>query len=196
MTTTTYTIGSCGTKIITPAFTNSTQTIVPGNTSITSALASGTATVNPVTGQITYMLNPGITANTTDSFIYNIQASGNPVDSEYFKINININVLQTANGSLASCADANGNGTFNLTSVNVSPDAGTTVQYFTNAALTGTPIATPATYNGSAGTIYTNITSQYGCTKTAQITLTTTLSPAVNTSNFNATLCDDNLMGA
>ncbi|MFY7815127.1 MAG: gliding motility protein, partial [Chryseobacterium taeanense] len=131
----------------------------------------------------------------TDTFIYYTEGNGSPFDFEYFKVIVNIDVLQTTNGSLTSCADSNGNGTFDLTSVSVTPDSGTTVQYFTNAALTGTPIANPAAYNGPAGTIYANVTSQYGCTKTAQITLTTTPSPSVNTGNFNATLCDDNFDG-
>lgn len=195
ITTTTYNIGSCNTKVIAPAFTTSTQTIVPANTSIILAPTSGTATVNPATGQITYTPNPGLTADATDTFIYYTEGNGNPADFEYFKIIINIDVLQTTNGSLTSCTDQNGNGTFNLSSVNVTPDSGTTVQYFTNAALTGTPIANPAAYNGPAGTIYANVTSQYGCTKTAQITLTTITSPSVNTGNFNATLCDDNFDG-
>lgn len=168
---------------------------MPANTSIILAPTSGTATVNPVTGQITYTPNPGLTADTTDSFIYYAEGSGNPADFEYFKIIINIDVLQTSNGSLTSCTDSNGNGIFDLTSVNVTPDSGTTVQYFTNAALTGTPIANPANYNSPAGTVYANVTSQYGCTKTAQITLTTNPSPSVNTGNFNATLCDDNFDG-
>lgn len=195
ITTTTYTIGSCNTKVISPAFTTSAQSIVLANTSIILAPTSGTATVNPATGQIIYTPNPGLTADATETFIYYTEGNGNPADFEYFKIIINIDVLQTANGSLTSCTDQNGNGTFNLNSVNVTPDSGTTVQYFTNAALSGTPIANTAAYNGPAGTIYANVTSQYGCTKTAQITLTTTPSPSVNTGNFNATLCDDNFDG-
>ncbi len=187
ITTTTYNIGSCKTKVISPVFSNSTQTIVPSNTSIILAPTSGTATVNPTTGQITYTPNAGLTADTTDTFIYYVQGNGNPADFEYFKIVINIDVLQTANGSLNSCADANGNGTFNLTSVNVTPDSGTTVQYFANAALTGTPIANPATYNGPAGIIYANVTSSAGCSKVAQITLTVT--PAPNANNTALSTC-------
>jgi len=184
--TTTYTIGSCNTKVITPSFTNSTQTIVPSFTDIISSPASGTATVNPATGQITY--TPNLTpVNATDSFIYYIQGNGNPFDFEYFKIIINTQVLQVNNGTLASCAGANGNGTYNLSSVNVSSDPGTTVQYFTNAALTGTPIASPAAYNGPAGIIYAKVTSQYGCSKTAQIALTVT--PAPNANNTSLTAC-------
>lgn len=195
ITTTTYNIGSCNTKVITPVFTNSTQAIVPGNTSIILAPTSGTATVNSATGQITYTPNAGLTADTTDSFIYYIEGNGSPASFEYFKIIINTDVLQTTNASLTSCADSNGNGTFNLTSANVTPDSGTTVQYFTNAALTGTPIAAPGNYSGPAGTIYANVTSSYGCKKVAQITLTTTPSPNINTGNYNATLCDDNFDG-
>lgn len=195
ITTTTYNIGSCNTKVISPVFTNSTQAIVPANTSIILAPTSGTATVNPTTGQITYTPNAGLTADTTDSFIYYIEGNGNPASFEYFKIIINTDVLQTTNASLTSCADTNGNGTFNLNSVSVTPDSGTTVQYFTNAALTGTPIAAPGNYSGPAGTIYANVTSSYGCTKVAQITLTTTPSPNINTGNYNATLCDDNFDG-
>jgi gliding motility-associated-like protein len=195
ITTTTYNIGSCNTKIISPAFTASTQAIIPSHTSIILAPTSGTATVYPVTGQIIYTPNPGLTADASDTFIYYVEGNGNPADFEYFKIIINIDVLQTTNGSLTSCGDASGNGTFDLTSVNISPDPGTTVQYFTNSALSGTPIAIPATYSGPAGTIYANVTSQFGCTKVAQITLTTTPSPNINTNNFNATLCDDNFDG-
>jgi gliding motility-associated-like protein len=195
ITTTTYNIGSCNTKVISPIFTTSTQTIIPSNTSVILAPTSGTATVNPATGQITYTPNPGLTADITDTFIYYAEGNGNPADFEYFKIIINIDVLQTLNGSLTSCTDSNGNGTFDLTSINVTPDSGTAVQYFTNAALTGTPIANLTAYNGPAGTVYANVTSQYGCTKAAQITLTTVTSPSVNTGNFNATLCDDNFDG-
>ncbi|KQT31114.1 hypothetical protein ASG22_18950 [Chryseobacterium sp. Leaf405] len=195
ITTTTYNIGSCNTKVISPVFTTSTQAIVPSNTNIISAPTSGTATVNPTTGEITYTPNPGLTADTTDSFIYYVDGNGTPADFEYFKIIINVDVLQTTNAALTSCADAAGNGTFNLSSVSLSPDTGTTVQYYTNSAMTGTAIAAPATYSGPAGTIYANVSSQYGCTKQAQITLTTTPSPTINTSNYNATLCDDNFDG-
>lgn len=195
ITTTTYNIGSCNTKVITPVFTNSTQAIVPGNTSIILAPTSGTATVNSATGQITYTPNTGLTADTTDSFIYYVEGNGSPASFEYFKIIINTDVLQTTNASLTSCANTNGNGTFNLTTANVTPDSGTTVEYFTNAALSGTPMAAPGNYSGPAGTIYANVTSSYGCKKVAQITLTTTPSPNINTSNYNATLCDDNFDG-
>ncbi len=195
ITTTTFTIGSCNTKVISPVFTSSTQAISPAVTSIVSAPASGSATVNPATGQITYTPNAGLTADTTDTFVYYVQGSGSPADFEYFKIILNIDVLQTTDASMTSCADGNGNGSFNLTSAAVTPDTGTTVQYFTSPSLAGTSIANPAAYTGPAGSIYAEVTSPYGCKKTAQIILTVLPSPNVNTNNYNATLCDDNFDG-
>ncbi|MCT2562305.1 T9SS type B sorting domain-containing protein [Chryseobacterium herbae] len=192
--TTTYNIGSCNTKVITPVFTTSTQAIVPSHTSIISPPTNGTATVNATTGQITYTPNAGLTADATDSFIYYIDGNGNPADFEYFKIVMNIDVLQTQNAALSSCANNNGNGTFDLTTAVLSPDTGTTATYYTNANLTG-QITSLATYSGPAGTIYANVTSSFGCSKPAQITLSLNASPNVNTSNFNASFCDDNFDG-
>jgi hypothetical protein len=90
------------------------------------------------------------------------------------------------NASLTSCTGTGGNGTFNLTSANVSSDPGITVTYFTNSNLTG-QITNPATYSGPSGIIYANVTSANGCSKTAQITLTVNSLP--NTNNATLTSC-------
>ncbi|WP_326981156.1 gliding motility-associated C-terminal domain-containing protein [Chryseobacterium sp. MYb264] len=193
ITTTTFTIGSCGTQTITPIFTASTQSIVPSLTSIISPPTSGTAAVNLVTGQIVYTPNP-TTVNTTDSFIYYIQGNGNPFDFEYFKIVINTDVLHVNSASLTSCTNASGTGTYDLTGAVVTSNPGTTVTYFTNANLTG-PITTPTTYNGPTGTVYAQVTSAYGCSQVAQITLSSFPSPNLNINNFNANICDDNFDG-
>ncbi|NIF07901.1 gliding motility-associated C-terminal domain-containing protein [Chryseobacterium sp. Tr-659] len=194
ITTTTYDIGSCNTKVITPVFTNSSQTIDPASTNIIVQPTNGTVSVNPVTGQITYTPNAGITVNTTDTFTYYIQGTGNPAAFEYFKVVINTHIFQTTNATLSSCAATTGNGTFNLTTAVVTTEPGTTITYFTNANLTGA-ITNPTTYSGPAGTVYANMTSQYGCSKTAAITLNINPSPNLNTNNFNANICDDNFDG-
>ena len=194
ITTSTFNIGSCKNLIINPAFTTSTQLINAANTYIVAQPTNGTAVVNPATGQITYTPNAGLTVDTTDTFVYYVEGNGNPADFEYFRVNVNIDVLQTTNGALTSCANAAGNGTFNLTSVSNSLDVGTSTTYFTDAALT-IPIANPAAYTGPAGTIYANVTSSFGCSKTAQIVLTVTPSPNINTANFNGSNCDLNFDG-
>ena len=194
ITTSTQNIGSCNLVTITPAFTNSSQAINPALTQIIAPPASGTASVNATTGVVTYSPAPGLTADTQVQFVYYIEGTGTPQVFEYFRVFVNIDVLQTTNASIVSCADANGNGTFDLTSVSLTPDSGTTVNFFTNANLTG-PIATPTVYNGPAGTVYAAVTSSYGCIKPAQIQLTVNPTPNINTANFNGAVCDDNLDG-
>lgn len=195
ITTTTYNIGSCGNLIINPTFTTSTQTINTANTYVVAAPTSGNATVNSATGQITYTPNAGLTVDTSDTFVYYSEGVGNPVDFEYFRVNVNIDVLKTTDGALSSCANANGNGTFNLTSIISSPDTGTTTSYFSDALLT-TPISNPTSYIGPEGIVYANVTSSFGCTKKAQIVLTVTPSPNINTTNFNGSNCDVNFDGS
>ncbi|MDF2932992.1 MAG: gliding motility-associated C-terminal protein [Chryseobacterium sp.] len=187
--TTTYNIGSCNTKTIVPAFTNSTQVIVPIHTNVVVQPTSGTATVNPANGQITYTPNPGLTNDTTDSFTYYIEGNGTPAAFEYFKVILNIDVLQVNNASLSVCTNSGTNGTFNLTTAVVTPDSGTTATYFSDSALT-TQI-TPASYVSNGGIVYVKVTSSFGCSKTAQINLTVNSAPNINTTTYNADICDD-----
>lgn len=192
--TTTYNIGSCNTKTVIPAFTNSTQVIVPANTNVVVQPTSGTATVNSTTGQITYTPNPGLTTDVTDSFTYYIEGNGTPAAFEYFKVIINIDVLQVNNASLTACTNSGTNGTFNLTTAVVTPDSGTTFTYYSDAALTS-QIATPSAYVSNGGIVYVKVTSAFGCTKTAQINLTVNSAPNINTSTYNADICDDDSDG-
>ena len=188
--TTTYNIGSCNTKTIIPAFTNSTQAILPTNTSVVIQPTSGTATVNSATGQITYTPNPGLTNDTTDSFTYYIEGNGTPAAFEYFKVILNIDVLQVNNASLTVCTNSGTNGLFNVTTAVMTPDSGTTSTYFSDAALTA-QIITPSAYPSNGGIVYVKVTSAFGCSKTAQVTLTVNSAPNINTTTYNADICDD-----
>lgn len=192
--TTTQTIGSCNTFTINPGFTTSTQTIDPALTQIIQAPASGTAIVNPATGIISYTPQNGLTANTQVQFVYYIEGNGSPADFEYFRVILNIEVLQTTGASIATCANADGTGTFDLTSVTVSNDSGAAVTYFSDAAFTNA-IPNPANYTGPAGMVYASVISTYGCAGTAPVQLTINPAPNINTNNFNAALCDENLDG-
>lgn len=194
ITTTTYNIGSCSTQTIVPAFTNPTQAIVPSGTSILVQPTSGTATINPATGQITYTPNAGLTADTTDTFTYVISGNGTPAQTEYFNIVINIDVLQTNNAILTSCTNTGANGIFDLTSVSLSPDIGVIYTYYADPSL-NIIIGNPSQYSSGSGIVYVNVTSPFGCTKTAQISLTANLSANINTSAYNANICDDNNNG-
>src|SRR5690606_22224129 len=65
-----------------------------------------------------------------------------------------------------------------------------TVTYFTNSNLTGA-ISNPTSYQGTAGIVYANVTSSFGCSKMAEIQLTVNPSPNITASIFNGILCDN-----
>lgn len=192
--TTTYNIGSCNTKTVIPAFTASTQVILPANTSVVIQPTSGTATVNSANGQITYTPNPGLANDITDTFTYYIEGNGTPAAFEYFKVILNIDVLKVNNASLNVCTNSGTNGLFNLTTAVVTPDSGTTSTYFSDAALTA-QIITPSAYPSNGGIVYVKVTSAFGCSKTAQITMTVNSAPNINTTTYNADICDDDSDG-
>ena len=192
--TTTVNIGSCNVYTVTPAFSTSTQTILPNKTAIIALPANGTATVNPATGIITYTPNPALTTDTTYEFVYYIEGNSNPADTEYFKVVLNIDVLQTTNAALTECASPTGTATFDLTAAVVTPDTGTTAAYFTDVAMTN-QITTPSAFITAGATVYVRVTSAFGCTKNAQISLTVNPAANMNTSTFNGALCDDNFDG-
>ncbi|WP_312079371.1 T9SS type B sorting domain-containing protein [Chryseobacterium sp.] len=192
--TATYSIGSCQTQQINPSLVVSTQIINPSSVTVVQTPTNGSTNINTATGQITYTPSTTLTADATDTFIYSVQGYGNPADIEYFKVIVNIDVLQTTNATMAVCSNADGTGTFNLTNAVVTTDSGATVSYFSNGGLTNS-ISNPASHTTSSAMVYALVTSSFNCTKTAQIALTINPSPNINTANFNGVICDDNLDG-
>ncbi len=59
LTQTSQSLNICGSKVIIPTFTNSTQTPVASTVTIITQPAHGTATINPATGVITYIPQAG-----------------------------------------------------------------------------------------------------------------------------------------
>ncbi len=190
---------TCTSQTITPAFSTSSQTPVPNTVAITTAPSLGTAVINPTTGVITYTItNPGTPG--TDTFTYTF--CGNDPDfpdCETVTVTINIQALPVMNTTLFAC-DINGQGTFNLTTANVTNISPVTITYYptlldaqnenTAAVITNTT-AYPAT-NGTI--VYAVVKNNIGCKNIAQITLSL-FNKAIVLDNYNGTFCDDNLDG-
>ncbi|NIF07898.1 T9SS type B sorting domain-containing protein [Chryseobacterium sp. Tr-659] len=189
----------CTTQTITPTFSNSTQTPVPSTVAITTAPTLGTAVINPATGVITYTANTPGTAG-TDTFTYTF--CGNDPDfpdCESVTVTINILALTVNNVTLSAC-DINGQGTFNLTTANVTNNFPVTITYYStlldaqneNAAA---QIANTTSYTAPNGTIiYAVVKNSIGCKSIAQITLNL-FNKAIVLDNYNGVFCDDNLDG-
>lgn len=196
---TTATYNVCISQTITPTFSNSPQTPVPSTVAITTAPTLGTATINSTTGIITYTVNTPGTAG-TDTFTYTF-CGNDPVfpDCEQVTVTINIVALTVNNVTLNACS-VNGQGTFDLTSANVTGNSPVAITYYPTlidaqnenpAAL----ITNPTTYSAPNGTIvYAVVKNDLGCKSIAQITLN--LYPlAIVLENYNGVFCDDNLDG-
>ncbi|MDP9961377.1 T9SS type B sorting domain-containing protein [Chryseobacterium lathyri] len=196
---TTSSFNVCSTKTITPTFTSSAQTPVPSTVAIVNAPTLGTAVIDPVTGIITYTVNtPGTVG--TDTFTYTF-CGDDPVfpDCETVTVTVNVLSLIVTNVTLYAC-NINGQGTFNLTTANVTNNSPVTITYYPTLvdAQTENPgalITSTNSYTAPDGTIvYAVVKNNLGCKSIAQITLTL-YNLAIVTNNYNGTFCDDNMDG-
>lgn len=189
----------CASQTITPAFSSSTQTPVPSTVAIVTAPTLGTALIDPTTGIITYTVNtPGTVG--TDTFTYTF--CGNDPDfpdCETIVVTINIQALIVNNITLNAC-NINGQGTFNLTTANVTNNTPVTITYYPTLADAQTEnptalIATPNSYTAPNGTVvYAVVKNNVGCKSIAQITLNL-YNLAIVLENYTGVFCDDNLDG-
>jgi len=189
----------CNTQTIVPQFSSSAQTPIPSTVSIVTAPTLGTAVIDPLTGIITYTVTTPGTAG-TDTFTYTF-CGDDPIftDCETVIVTINILALTVSNVTLHAC-NINGNGTFNLTSANVTNNSPVTITYYPTMAdaVTENPgalITGANAYTAPDGTIvYAVVKNNMGCKSIAQITLSL-YNLAIVTNNYNGIFCDDNLDG-
>jgi hypothetical protein len=189
----------CNTQTVVPQFSSSAQTPVPSSVSIVTTPTLGTAVIDPLTGIITYTVtNPGTPG--TDTFTYTF-CGNDPVftDCETVTVTINILALTVMNVTLHAC-NINGQGTFDLTSANVTNNSPVTITYYPTMAdaLTENPgalITGTNAYTAPDGTIvYAVVKNNVGCKSIAQITLSL-YNLAIVLNNYNGIFCDDNLDG-
>lgn len=197
LSTSTYNV--CSTKTITPAFTSSAQTPVPSTVAIVNAPTLGTAVIDPVTGIITYTVNtPGTVG--TDTFTYTF-CGDDPIFTDCETVTVTVNVLSliVTNVTLYAC-NINGQGTFNLTSANVTNNSPVTITYYPTLADAqtenpGALITSANAYTAPDGSIvYAVVKNNLGCKSIAQITLSL-YNLAIVTNNYNGIFCDDNMDG-
>nr|WP_314495296.1 T9SS type B sorting domain-containing protein [uncultured Chryseobacterium sp.] len=196
---TTASFNICENKIITPAFSSSSQTPVVSTIAVTTPPTLGTAVINTTSGIITYTANnPTVAA--TDTFTYTFCGNDPEFpDCESVTVTINIQPVTVMNTSLTSCS-VNGIGTFNLTTANVTSNSPVTKNYYTSLLAAQTEnaageILTPLTYPAPSGTIvYVLVKNPTGCKNIAQITLNLFPVAIVTPGNFSNP-CDENLDG-
>lgn len=174
-------INVCATKVINPAFTNSSQTPVPGTVTILTQPSHGTATVNASTGAITYIPTSGYLG--ADTFTY--QFCGNApefVDCEKFTLNLNVVPFILTDVTIKACQYAE-KGFFDLTTAPVTTYSPVVKKFYpTQADLSASTneITNPTNYFSGAGFVFVRVTTTEGCIGTAKITLDFHPVPVVN----------------
>ncbi|MBD8083726.1 T9SS type B sorting domain-containing protein [Chryseobacterium caseinilyticum] len=169
---TTQNINVCASKVIIPAFTNSTQTPVASTVTIVTQPSHGIVTVNPSTGHITYIPTSGYLG--ADSFTY--QFCGNApefVDCEKITLNLTVVPFILKDVTIKACQYF-GNGFFDLTTAPVTDYSPVVKKFFPTLAHlnAGTnEITNPTNYFSGAGFVYVRVTTSEGCIGTAKITL-------------------------
>jgi len=164
----------CGTTIITPAFTSSTQTPVPATVTILTNPTHGTASLNVSTGIITYTPNPGYLG--PDKIVYKFCGNNAEfTDCEEVTLNLTVVPFVIKDATIEACQyDTNPFAEFDLTTAPVTDYPLVTKQFYKTMAhlTTGTNmIADPVHYQSLDGTVYVKVTTNEGCTANAQITL-------------------------
>ncbi len=161
---------------IVPAFTNSSQTYLPGSVQIITPPAHGTAIINPITGVIGYTPTYGYVG--TDKIIYKFCGNDpNFPDCEQITLTINIAESPIVNDAvLRTCflPTNTATGQFDLTTAVVNNQNGTTLKYYpslTDANNDTNEILNPTVYIAPTGVVYVRVTNANGCYKVAKITL-------------------------
>jgi gliding motility-associated-like protein len=171
---TTQSLNICATKIITPAFTSSPQTPVPGTVVITTTPTQGTAVVNP-NGTITY--TPAANYNGPDRIVYRF--CGNDAeftDCEQVTLNLTVVPFVVKDDEIKACQyDVDPYAYFDLTTADVIDyPAAIKKYYLTMADLNAgiREITTPDNFPSAGGVIFVKVTTVEGCMAVAKITLT------------------------
>ncbi|KFF10720.1 hypothetical protein IW15_18640 [Chryseobacterium soli] len=171
---TTQTLNACSTKVITAAFTSSSQTPVPGTLVIITQPTHGTATLNS-NGTITYVPTPGYLG--PDKIVYKFCGNAAEfIDCEQITLNLTVVPFVVTDVSITACQyDVDPYAYFDLTTANVTTYNPVVKKYYRTLAdlLAGAnEITNPASYPSTGGTVYVKVTTNEGCTANAKITLT------------------------
>ncbi|WBV61981.1 T9SS type B sorting domain-containing protein [Chryseobacterium camelliae] len=165
---------TCGTKIIQPTFTSSTQTPVASTVKIITPPTNGTAVVN-ANGTITYTPNAGFSGS--DVIVYKF-CGNDPefVDCEQVTHTIKIVPLVPKEPTMTSCQyDTDPTALFDLTTANVidytSPYTKKYYPTLNDLNTNNNEITDPKKYASAGGYVYVKITAEGGCLAITRIKL-------------------------
>lgn len=165
----------CSDKLmITPAFTSSSQAIVPGTVAVSVSPAHGTATVDPASGIITYVSDSGYSG--PDQIVYKFCGNAPEfVDCEQVTLSLTVVRFEISAKTLEACQyDTDPYAYFDLTTAPVTDLNPVIKKYYPTLAdlNAGTNEITNFTnYPSAGGSVYVKVTTSQGCTANTTIEL-------------------------
>ncbi|KPE49521.1 gliding motility-associated C-terminal domain-containing protein [Chryseobacterium indologenes] len=171
---TTQALNICATKVITPAFTASTQTPVPSTVVIITPPTNGTAVVNS-NGTITY--TPTTNFSGTDKIVYKFCGNDTEfTDCEQITLNLTVVPFVVRDAEIKACwYDVAPYAYFDLTKADITDYTLAIKKYYRTMAdlNAGTnEITTPDNFPATGGIVFVKVTTLEGCIAIAKITLT------------------------
>lgn len=167
------TLAICATKVITPAFTSSTQTPVATTVKILTPPTKGTAVVNP-NGTITY--TPNANYEGPDKIVYTFCGDNAEfTDCEEITLELTVVPFVVKDASITACwYDVDPYAYFDLTKAKVTDYTAVTKKYYRtlndlNAGIN--EITAADKFPATGGFVFVKITTNEGCTANAKIEL-------------------------
>jgi gliding motility-associated-like protein len=153
---------------------SSANNIVNGNTGLPVSWFQNAAATIPINNPSAYTSGPGT--------VYAVVTSGPCVSNPVPVTLVVLPVPVAFPTSLAGCNQGNGQGAYNLTSINsiVNGNSGLTVNYWLGPGATN-PISNPSNYVGGPGTIFATVSS--GTCTSAPVPIALTVVPTPTTAN-------------
>ncbi|ROI00970.1 gliding motility-associated C-terminal domain-containing protein [Chryseobacterium sp. G0240] len=166
-------LNACSTKVITPAFTSSTQVPLASTVTIITPPTKGTAVVNP-NGTITYTPTAGYLG--PDKIVYKFCGNATEfIDCEQVTLDLTVVPFIVQDATISACwYDVDPYAYFDLTKAEVTDYTAVVKKYYRtlNDLNTGlNEITTPEQFPSTGGTVYVKVTTAEGCTANAKIEL-------------------------
>ncbi|AKK72190.1 hypothetical protein OK18_05655 [Chryseobacterium gallinarum] len=166
-------LNACATKVITPAFTSSTQVPLASTVTIVTPPTKGTAVVNP-NGTITYTPVAGYLG--PDKIVYKFCGNATEfIDCEQVTLDLTVVPFTVKDVSITACwYDVDPYAYFDLTKAAVTDYAAVVKKYYrtlNDLNMGANEITTPDKFPSTGGTVYVKVTTAEGCTANAKIEL-------------------------
>ena len=188
----------CDAYTLIPEFTNSQQAVNINKTRVNVQPINGNVSI--INGILVYTPNSGLADGTKDTFTFYIEGDAAYPDSELITVNIEIIRFTVKDAEIFGCL-INGKAIYNLAETQVTDETNvSSITYFEDLFdaennVVNNEIIDYENYETNLPKVYARVQFSLGCSLIATITLSYFPVPDLDVTQFNSSICDDNLDG-